>query len=77
MIDFKGSWDDHIPLIEFTYKINYHSNIHMASYEALYRRRRTSHVGWFEVGQAALIGVDYVLYALEKVQLIRDKHKMS
>ncbi|WMV10043.1 hypothetical protein MTR67_003428, partial [Solanum verrucosum] len=36
MIDFKGSWDDHLPLIEFAYNNNFHSSIQMAPYEALY-----------------------------------------
>ncbi|KAH0724948.1 hypothetical protein KY284_000813 [Solanum tuberosum] len=35
----KGSWDDHLPLIEFTYNIRYPSNFQMAPYEALYGRR--------------------------------------
>ena len=27
IIDFKGSWDDHLPLIEFSYNNSYHSSI--------------------------------------------------
>ena len=30
VIDFKGSWDDHLPLIEFAYNNIYHSSIQMA-----------------------------------------------
>ena len=30
VIDFKGSWDDHLPLIEFAYNNSYHSSIQMA-----------------------------------------------
>ena len=33
--------------------------------------------GWFEVGEAALVGPDSVLYAMEKVQLIRDRLKTA
>ena len=77
MINFKGSWDDHLPLIEFAYNKSYHSSIQMAPYEALYGRRCRSHVGWFEVGGAALIGPDSVLYAMEKVKLIGDKLKTA
>ena len=44
----------------------------MSPYEALYERRCRSSVGWFEVGETTLIGPDSVLYAMEKVQLIRD-----
>ena len=39
VINLKGSWDDHVPLIEFAYNNNYHSNIHMVPYETLYGRR--------------------------------------
>ena len=77
VIDFKGSWDDHLSLIEFAYKNSYHSSIQMAPYEALYGRRFRSPVGWFEVGEIALIGPDSVLYAMEKVQLIRDRLKTT
>ena len=49
----------------------------MAPFEALYGRRCRSHVGWFEVGEATLIGLDSVLYAVEKLQLIRDRLKTT
>ena len=49
----------------------------MSPYEALYGRRCRSPVGWFEVGEAGLIGADSVLYAMEKVQLIRDRIKTA
>ena len=45
----------------------------MAPYEALYGRRCRSHVGWFDLGQAALIGPYSLHYAMDKVQLIRDR----
>ena len=77
LIVFKGSWDDHLPLIEFAYNNNYHSSIQMAPYEALYRHRCRSPVGLFEEGEAALIGPDSVLDAMEKVQLIRDRLKTA
>ena len=77
MIDFKGSWDDHFPLIEFAYNNSYHSSIQMAPYEALYGRRCRSPVGLFEVGETTLIGPDSILYGMEKVQLIRDGLKTA
>jgi len=36
VLDFKRSWDEHLPLIEFEYNNSYHSSIQMAPYEALY-----------------------------------------
>ena len=77
MIDFKGSWDDHLPLIEFAYNNSYHSSIQMTPYEALYGSRYRSPVRRFVIGEAALIGPDSVLDAMEKVQLIRDRLKTA
>ena len=70
VIDFKGNWNDHLPLIEFAYNNSYHSSIQMALYEALYGRRFRSPIGWFEVGEAGLIGPDIVHQAMEKVKVI-------
>ena len=39
VLDFKGSWDQYLPLVEFAYNNSYHSSIGMAPYEALYGRK--------------------------------------
>ena len=36
VMEFTGSWDRYIPLIEFAYNNSYQSSIGMAPYEALY-----------------------------------------
>ena len=36
IIDFQGSWEDHLPLVEFAYNNSYQSTIGMAPFEALY-----------------------------------------
>ena len=38
VLDFKGSWSNHFPLVEFAYNNSYQSSIGMARYEALYGR---------------------------------------
>ena len=38
VMEFTGSWDRYIPLIEFAYDKNYQSSIGMTPYEALYDR---------------------------------------
>ncbi|GFY87591.1 hypothetical protein Acr_05g0012300 [Actinidia rufa] len=35
VLDFWGSWEDHLPLVEFAYNNSYQSSIEMAPYEAL------------------------------------------
>lgn len=31
-LEFNGSWDDHLPLVEFTYNNSYHSSIKVPHY---------------------------------------------
>nr|XP_009599783.1 uncharacterized protein LOC104095367 [Nicotiana tomentosiformis] len=44
----------------------------MAQFEALYGRRCSSPIGWFELGQARLLVIDLVHDALEKVKLMLE-----
>ncbi|KAH0733004.1 hypothetical protein KY289_004192 [Solanum tuberosum] len=77
VIDFKGNWDDYLPLIEFAYNNSYDSSIQMAPYEALYRRRCRSPIGWFEVGEAGLIGPELVHQSMKKVKVIQERLKTA
>ncbi|KAF3636432.1 G2/mitotic-specific cyclin-1 [Capsicum annuum] len=45
----------------------------MAPYEALYGRQCRSPIGWFEVGEAKVLGPDLVQKAMDNVQLIRQR----
>ena len=38
ILDLKGSWEEHLPLVEFAYSNSYQVSIQMAPYEALYGR---------------------------------------
>ena len=51
IIDFKGNWDKHLPLVEFAYNNRFHSSIYMDPYEALYGRRCRSLIVLFEVDE--------------------------
>nr|GEW02808.1 hypothetical protein [Tanacetum cinerariifolium] len=39
ILDFRGSWDIHLPLVEFSYNNSYHSSVRCAPFEALYGRK--------------------------------------
>ncbi|WMV41379.1 hypothetical protein MTR67_034764 [Solanum verrucosum] len=73
VIDFKGNWDDHLPLIEFAYINSYHSSMGMALFEALYGKRCRSPIGWLVVGEVSLIWSELISEAIEKVQIIRQR----
>ncbi|XP_070025678.1 uncharacterized protein [Nicotiana sylvestris] len=49
----------------------------MAPFEAFYSRRCRSPIGWFEVGEAELIGSDPVHRAMEKVKIIKERLKTT
>ena len=72
-LDFKGSWDEHLPLIEFSYNNSYHANIGMPPYEALYGRKCRSPLYWDEVGERRVLGPELVQQTQEKVDLIRQR----
>ena len=38
VLDHKGSWDEHLPLVKFTYNNSYQASIQMVPYETLYGR---------------------------------------
>ena len=56
MLEFKGSWDRYLPLMEFAYNNSYQSSIEMAPYEALYGRKCRTPLCWDEVGERKLLG---------------------
>ena len=52
VLDLKGSWEEHLPLVEFTYNNSYQASIQMAPYKALYWRPCRSPICWTEVGES-------------------------
>lgn len=56
VVDFGACWDQQLPLVEFTYNNNYHSNIQTTPFEALYSRRCRSPIGWFNSIQRLIWG---------------------
>ena len=71
MLDFQGSWMEHLPLIEFAYNNSFHISIRMAPYEALYGRLCRSPMCWTESGDTTLIGPELVQETIEKIRVIR------
>ena len=46
VLNLKGSWEEHLPLVEFAYNNSYQASIRMAPYEALYGRPCRSPICW-------------------------------
>ncbi|GJQ93050.1 putative reverse transcriptase domain-containing protein [Tanacetum coccineum] len=75
VLDFGGSWDVHLPLVEFSYNNSYHASVRCAPFEALYGRKCRSPIMWAEVGEGQLIGPELVQETTEKISQIKDRLK--
>ncbi|KAL0543857.1 hypothetical protein IC582_018962 [Cucumis melo] len=77
VLQLKGSWDTHLPLMEFAYNNSYQSSIGMAPYEALYGRPCKTLVCWNEVGERKLVGPELVQTTTNNIKLIRENLKIA
>ncbi|GJV83031.1 putative reverse transcriptase domain-containing protein [Tanacetum coccineum] len=73
VLDFGGSWDVHLLLVEFLSNNSYHSSMRCAPFEALYGRKCRSPIMWAE----QLIGPELVQETIEKISQIEDKLKAT
>jgi hypothetical protein len=73
VLDLKGSWANHLCLVEFAYNNSFQSSIGMAPYEALYGRKCRSPICWDEVGVRKILGPEIIQRTCEKVDLIRER----
>ena len=73
VLDLKGSWEEHLPLVEFAYKNSYQASIQMPPYEALYGRLCRSSIYWTEVGERSITGLNLIRDTSKKVGLIRKR----
>ena len=69
VLDLKGSWEEHLPLVEFAYNNSCQASIQMAPYG----RPCRSPIYWTEVGERTSTGPDLVRDTSEKVELIRKR----
>ncbi|KAJ9563463.1 hypothetical protein OSB04_008623 [Centaurea solstitialis] len=77
VLDFGGSWESHLPLVEFSYNNSFHASIGMPPYEMLYGRRCRTPICWGEIGQRELGSTEIVQRTTESIQQIRERLKAA
>ena len=77
VMEFKGSWDTHLALMEFAYNNSYQANIEMAPFEALYGRKCRSPSCWMEVCDRELEGPELIRETSEKVPNIQERMRTA
>ena len=70
VLDFKGSWDSKLHLMEFSYNNNFQATIGMAPFEALYGKRCRSPLCWDKIDERELVGPEMFRLTNEAVQKI-------
>ncbi|GJZ40974.1 putative reverse transcriptase domain-containing protein, partial [Tanacetum coccineum] len=87
VIDFENGWDNHLPLLEFSYNNSYHSSIKAALFEALIQAARDREKSYadkrhkpleFQVGDKVMLkkclSVDSLVIPLEEIQVDDKLH---
>ena len=77
VLDFPGSWDRYISLMEFSYNNSFQSSIDTTPYKALYGRKCRTPICWTELNEHKVISLDIVKEAEEKVCVIKQRLKAA
>ncbi|KAL0553621.1 hypothetical protein IC582_007521 [Cucumis melo] len=73
VLEFSGSWDSHLHLMEFAYNNSYQATIGMTPFEALYGKCCRYPVCWGEVGEQRMLGPELVQTTNAAIQKIRSR----
>ncbi|KAA0059961.1 pol protein [Cucumis melo var. makuwa] len=73
VLEFSGSWDSHLHLMEFAYNNSYQATIDMTPFEALYGKCCRSPICWGEVGEQRMLDSELVQTTNAAIQKIRAR----
>ncbi|TYK27113.1 hypothetical protein E5676_scaffold478G00020 [Cucumis melo var. makuwa] len=73
VLEFSGSQDSHLHLMEFTYNNSYQATIGMTPFEALYGKCCRSSVCWGDVDEQKILGPELVKTTNAAIQKIRAR----
>jgi hypothetical protein len=73
ILDFKRSWIQDLPLIEFAYNNCYQATIGMPPCEALYGWKCQLPLYWSNIGERQLLGPEIIQYIRDKIVIIRQR----
>nr|GEY51638.1 reverse transcriptase domain-containing protein [Tanacetum cinerariifolium] len=77
ILEFGGSWDVHLPLIELSYNNSYHSSVRCAPFEAVYCKKCCSPIMWAEDEEGHLIRPELVQETTKKITQTKDRLKVA
>ncbi|PON47833.1 hypothetical protein PanWU01x14_241430, partial [Parasponia andersonii] len=72
VLDFGGNWNDHLPLVEYSYNNRYQTSVGVASYEVLYRRSCKSLLYWTDPEEHVTLGPELIKETTKKIRHPRE-----
>jgi hypothetical protein len=77
VLEYQGSWDQNLPLVEFSYNNSYQESLKMTPFEVLYGRRCRTPLNWIEPGEKVIFVPNFVEEAEATVRRIQDNLKAA
>ncbi|TYG86530.1 hypothetical protein ES288_A13G140400v1 [Gossypium darwinii] len=77
ILEFEGTWEKYLPLIEFAYNNSFQTSIKIAPYEALYGRKCQTPLFWTKLSENNIHGVDLIEETEQKVKVISKSLKAT
>ncbi|GJS03317.1 putative nucleotidyltransferase, ribonuclease H, partial [Tanacetum coccineum] len=74
-LEWTGSWDEYLCLVEFAYNNSWHASIKATPFELLYGRKCRAPSCWDEVGERLIEGPELIEITNEKVAVAKEKLK--
>ncbi|GJR73819.1 putative nucleotidyltransferase, ribonuclease H [Tanacetum coccineum] len=74
-LEWTGSWDEYLCLVEFAYNNSWHASIKAAPFKLLYGRKCRAPICWDEVGERLIEGPELIEITNEKVAVAKEKLK--
>jgi hypothetical protein len=72
VLEFKGSWVQYLPLIEFAHNNSYQVTIGMQPCEAHYGRKCQSPLYWDNVSERQTLGPELIQDTRDKTRVIKE-----
>ena len=77
MLDFEGTWEDKLPMVEFAYNNSFQSSIRMAPYEALYGRKCRVPLCWDLMDRTIPEGPDVIQESIDALKIVQQNMRAA
>ncbi|XP_057543918.1 uncharacterized protein LOC130823317 [Amaranthus tricolor] len=77
VLDFEGTWEDKLPMVEFAYNNSFQSSIRMAPYEAFYGRKCRVPLCWDLMDRTIPEGPDVIQESIDALKNVQQNMRAT